>query len=153
VHTQTRTLKKKWTLQKGKTEMATRIIKYIPKNTAAGTEYREIEEDDKQFILTSCIQALATMAEYDTASSDDEDRKWVREQWWHKKDKRLHKSQNGLNTPCSVLGGIVHNMMFKTPQQRDFSDKQMKDLEMVFLLLSSIREDITAIRFQIGFGS
>jgi len=133
--------------------MATRVIKYIPKNTAAGTEYREIEEDDKQFILSSCIQALATMSEYDTASSDDEDRKWVRDQWWHKKDKRLHKGQNGLNTPCSVLGGIVHNMMFKTPQQRDFSDKQMKDLEMVFLLLNSVREDIPAMRFQIGFGS
>jgi hypothetical protein len=133
--------------------MATRIIKYIPKNTAAGTEYREIEEDDKQFILTSCIQALSVMAEYDTAASDDEDKRWVREQWWHKKDKRLHKGQNGLNTPCSVLGGIVHNMMFKTPQQRDFSDKQMKDLEMVFLLLNSVKEDITGIRFQIGFGS
>lgn len=133
--------------------MATRVIKYIPKNTAAGTEYREIEEDDKQFILTSCIQALTVMSEYDTAASDDEDKKWVREQWWHKKDKRLHKSQNGLNTPCSVLGGIVHNMMFKTPLQRDLSDKQMKDLEMVFLLLSSVKEEIPSMRFQIGFGS
>ena len=132
--------------------MATRIIKYIPKNTAAGTEYRDIDEDDKQWILTSCIQALTVMAEYDTISSDDTDRKWVRDQWWHKKDKRLHKSQNGLNTPCSVLGGIVHNMMFKAPLQRDLSDKQMKDLEMVFLLLSSVKEEFTAVRFQIGFG-
>jgi hypothetical protein len=153
LHTQTRTSQKNRVIQKGETEMATRIIKYIPKNTAAGTEYRDIDEDDKQFILTSCIQALTVMAEYDTISSDDVDRKWVRDQWWHKKDKRLHKSQNGLNTPCSVLGGIVHNMMFKTPLQRDLSDKQMKDLEMVFLLLNSVKEDITAMRFQIGFGT
>ena len=47
----------------------------------------------------------------------------------------------------------VHNMMFKTPAQRDFSDKQMKDIEFVFLLLSNIREDISGIRFQIGFGT
>jgi hypothetical protein len=131
--------------------MAIKIIKYLPKNTTAGTEYREIDEDDKQFVLTSCIQALTVMAEYDKASSDDEDRIWVRDHWWHKKDKRLHKGRDGLNTPCSVIGGIVHNMMFKTPQQRDFSDKQMKDLEMVFQLLSSIKEEFTPFRFQMSF--
>jgi len=132
--------------------MATRTIKYIPKNTSAGTEYREIDEDDKQFILTSCIQALTTMAEYDKCSSDDEDKKWIRDQWWHKKDKRLHKGKDGLNTPCSTLGGIVNNMMFKDPPQRDFSAKQMEDLEFIFQCLHSFREDIQPFRFQIGLG-
>ncbi|CAB4178733.1 hypothetical protein UFOVP1634_26 [uncultured Caudovirales phage] len=131
--------------------MANKLIKYIPKHTTAGTEYREIEEDDKQFILTMCIQALTIMAEYDIVSSSETDRVWIRDQWWHKKDKRLHKGKEGLNSPCSVLGGIVHNMMFKIPLQRDFSDKQMRDLEMIFQCLGSIRDEITTIRFQIGF--
>ena len=132
--------------------MATRTIKYIPKNTAAGTEYREIEEDDKQAILTACIQALTVMAEYDKAASDDEDKNWIRDKWWHKKDKRLHKGREGLNTPCSVLGGIVHNMMFKDPVQRDLSDKQMADIEFIFQCLHSFRPDIAPFRFQIGLG-
>lgn len=134
--------------------MAQKIIKYIPKNTAAGTEYREIDEDDKNFILQQCIRALSIMAEYDRiASSDDGDSKWIRDQWWHKKRKDLHKGRDGMNSPCSVIGGIVNNMMFKTPAQRDFSDKQMTDIENIFNAMAHFREDITPLRFQIGFGS
>lgn len=131
--------------------MATRVIKYVPKHTGASTEYREIDENDKQFILTTCIQALTIMAEYDKASSDDTDKAWIRDHWWHKKDKRLHKGREGQNTPCSTLGGIVNNMMFKEPLQRDFSDKQMSDLEFIFQCLNTFREEIPAVRFQIGF--
>lgn len=133
--------------------MAAKIIKYIPKNTAAGTEYREISDDDKQVILTACVQALTIMAEYDRAASDDEDKLWIREKWWHKKDKRLHKGKDGMNTPCSTVGGIVHNMMFKTPLQRDLSAKQMEDIEFIFQCLHSFYPDIQPFRFQIGFSN
>jgi len=131
--------------------MATKIIKYLPKNTGAGTEYRELDPLDQQWILTKSIEALTILAEYDKCASDDTDRTWVRDQWWHKKDKRLSKGRDGLNTPCSVLGGIVNNFMFKTPPQRDFSDKQMKDIEFVFNCLSAFREDFQSVRFQVGF--
>lgn len=132
--------------------MAQRIIKYIPKNTAAGTEYREIDEDDKEFILQQCIRALTVMAEYDKCSSSNTDDVWIRDQWWHKKSSGLHKGRDGMNSPCSVLGGVVNNMMFKTPQQRDFSDKQMRDIENIFNGMAHFRDDIQAVRFQIGFG-
>lgn len=134
--------------------MAQKIIKYIPKHTAAGTEYREIDEDDKNFILQQCIRALSIMAEYDKKSTtDNSDDIWIRDQWWHKKRKDLHRGKDGMNSPCSVLGGIVNNMMFKVPAQRDFSDKQMTDIENIFNGMAHFREEIQAIRFQIGFGS
>lgn len=131
--------------------MATRLIKYLPKQTAAGTEYREIADDDKQWILVTCIEVLTMMAEYDKTASQDQDRVWVRDQWWHKKDKRLAKGRDGLNTPCSTLGGVVNNLMFKVPLQRDLSDKQMQDIEFILQCCSSFRDEITPVRFQIGF--
>jgi N-acetyl-anhydromuramyl-L-alanine amidase AmpD len=118
-----------------------KIIKYIPKNTAAGTEYREIHEDDK---------VLALVTELDTQNTDDSI--WIRDHWWHKRNKKLHKGQNGLNSPASVIGGIVHNMMYKTPLQRDFSSKQMEDLEMIMNGLHAVYPEITPYRFQISFG-
>lgn len=133
--------------------MALKIIKYVPKTTAAGTEYREVDEDDKGFILQQCIRALTVMAEYDKKSSTtDPDGVWVRDQWWHKKTKTLHRGKDGMNSPCSVLGGIVNNMMFKTPAQRDFSDKQMADIETIFNTLAQVYDDMQAVRFQIGLG-
>lgn len=126
------------------------VIKYIPKNTAAGTEYREIHEDDKADILNTLIKVLAQMTELDTQNTEDST--WIRDQWWHKRNKKLHKGQNGLNSPASVIGGIVHNMMYKTPPQRDFSSKQMEDLEMIMNGLHAVFPDIPAYRFQISFG-
>lgn len=132
--------------------MAQKIIKYIPKNTSAGTEYREIDEADKAWILQQCIRALSTMAEYDKKSgTDNSDDVWIRDSWWHKKRKDLHKGKDGMNTPCSVLGGIVNNMMFKVPEQRDFSNKQMMDIENIFNAMAHFRDDIQPVRFQIGF--
>lgn len=127
-----------------------RVIKYIPKQTAAGTEYREISEEDKAEILQTLIQILAKITELDTIS--DEDSRWVRDEWWHRRMKKLHKGQNGLNSPASVVGGIVHNMMFKQPAQRDFSNKQMEDLEMITAGLHAVYDEIPAYRFQISFG-
>lgn len=127
-----------------------KIVKYIPKQTAAGTEYREIHEDDKADILNTLIRVLAQITELDTQNTDDSI--WIRDQWWHKRNKKLHKGKNGLNTPASVVGGIVHNMMYKTPAQRDFSDKQMEDLEMIMNGLHAVFPDIEPYRFQIGFG-
>jgi hypothetical protein len=126
-----------------------RIVKYIPKVTTANTEYREIPEDDKDFIIQQCIKCLARMAEWDRLR--DTDSVWVRDQWWHKRTDKLHKGKEGMNSPCAVLGGIVNNMMFKAEPQRDFSAKQMSDLEAIFYPLSVLFPDIHPFRFQIGF--
>lgn len=130
--------------------MAVTVIKYLPKQTSAGTEYRECSEEDLAMIINTCIHIQAVMSEYDTQR--DADSVWVREQWWHKRTDTLHRGQRGLNTPCSFIGGIVYNMMFKQPQQRDLTDKQQRDLETITAVLHSVRPEIPALRFQIGLG-
>jgi hypothetical protein len=132
--------------------MTAKIIRYIPKNTAADTNYREISDDDKQWLLAHLIKALTIMGEYDTYHSDDEDAVWVRDQWWHKKTKVLHKSQRGPNTPCSTVSGIVNNLMFKTPLQRDLSERQMQDIETITQGIHAVHDDYETVRFQIHLG-
>lgn len=125
-----------------------RIIKFVPKITNAKTQYREISEEDHSWLQIEMMQWLCKMAEMD--QGHDADTRYFLEQWWHKKSKILHKGQQGPNTPCSTVGGILSNMMFKTPVQRDFSEKQCDDLEHISHILSQAI-DSTAIRFQIGF--
>lgn len=128
--------------------MTARIIRYIPKLTSARTQYREITEEDQQWLQVSMIEWLTRMAELD--QSHDEDSKYFLAQWWHRRSKTLHRGQQGPNTPCSTVGGILNNMMFKHTPQRDFSDKQMADIEAISHVLAQAI-DCTAIRFQVGF--
>ena len=131
--------------------MATRVIKYIPKNTGAGTEYRECDPDDLAWIQTQLVRYVAVMGELD--QNRDDDSKWVRDQWWHKRTDKVHKGQLGQNTPCSIISGMINNMMFKTPPQRDLTNKQMEDIEYVSAIMGNCYEGLQPIRFQIGFGS
>jgi hypothetical protein len=126
-----------------------KIIKYVPKNTSAGTEYREIDPDDMAWIQSELVHWLILMGQKDQGLDDDS--RWIRDNWWHKHSKKLHKGRTGLNTPCSVVSGILENMMYKIPAQRDFSDKQMEDIEMLSQAIHAIFPDTTPMRFQIGF--
>lgn len=127
-----------------------RVIKYIPKATSARTEYREIDGDDDMWIRTELIRWLALVGELD--QTHDEDLRLFRDGWWHRKSKTLSKGHLGPNSPCSVVSGIINNMMFKETPQRDLTAKQMSDLELISQTLSGIfPNDATGIRFQIGF--
>lgn len=129
--------------------MATRVVKYIPKHTAAGTEYRECDAEDLAWIQTQLVQYMAIMGELD--QNRDEDSKWVRDQWWHKRTDKVHKGKLGQNTPCSIVSGIIQNMMFKVPQQRDFTNKQMEDIEYISSIMGNCYDGLVPVRFQIGF--
>lgn len=124
-----------------------RIIKYLPKTTAASTQYREIPGDDLAWLQSEMIRWLTIMGEMDQLH--DEDSKWVLNQWWHKRSNKVHKGQQGPNTPCSVIAGILNNLLFKSPQQRDLTDKQMADIEYVSAVMAQVG-DCQAVRFQIG---
>lgn len=126
-----------------------KVIKYIPKITNAGTEYREIDPEEMTWIQTQLVRYLTIMAELDQAR--DEDSRWVRDQWWHKRSDKLHRGKQGQNSPCSVVGGVLNNMMFKDTPQRDFSNKQMEDIEYISAILGTVYEGCQPIRFQIGF--
>ena len=127
--------------------MTLRTIKYIPKITSARTEYREIEPDDMSWLTLELMRWLATMAELDQCR--DEDSRWVREQWWHKRTDTLPKGQHGQNTPASFIGGLVKNLTFGT--QRDLSDKQMDAVQNISHVVGGAFSDCTQMRFQIGF--
>jgi hypothetical protein len=125
-----------------------KIIKYIPKTTSARTEYREVQEDDLKWVQEQLIRYLTRMGEMD--QQHDEDSKWVLNQWWHKRTDKLHRGAQGQNTPCSMVAGMINNMMFKDQPQRDLTDKQMADLEYISAVISQL-SGCEAIRFQIGF--
>jgi hypothetical protein len=121
-------------------------IKYIPKITSARTEYRAVDAEDMSWIKTELLRWLAIMAELDMAR--DEDSKWVRAQWWHKRSKNLPRGREGENTPASFIGGLVNNLVFG--DQRDLTDKQMDAMQNISHVLSGAFASCTQIRFQIG---
>jgi len=134
-------------LLNGESKMA-RTIKYIPRNNQARTEYREISDQDRDFVLSELIKIMAIMAELDQLA--DEDTRWVRDQWWHKRTNKIRAGRNGSNSPCSMVGGLVYNFVYKQPVQRDLSDHQMADIEYITHILTQVYA-VEAIRFQIGF--
>lgn len=129
-----------------------RIIPYFPKQTAAKTEYREIHDDDMNWLKSELIRYLSIMAERDLRS--DSDNKWILNQFWHARTDKLHKGKYAekfrQNTPCSLVGGLVNNLIFGS--QRDLTDKQMEDIEYISMALATIH-DIDPIRFQLRFFS
>lgn len=125
-----------------------KVIRYIPKTTAARTEYREIDADDFAWIQEQLIRYLARMGEMDQLH--DADTKWVLNQWWHRRTDKVHRGQHGQNTPCSMISGMINNIMFKDTPQRDLTDKQMSDLEYISAIMAQLG-DCEAMRFQIGF--
>lgn len=126
-----------------------RRINYIPKITAARTNYREISSEDMDWLQLELIRWLSLMAECDQYR--DAEVKYVRDQWWHKRTSTLPKGKEGQNTPCSFVGGLVNNIMFGN--QRDLTDKQMDAITNISHILGSAYDTVCSeITFQIGFG-
>lgn len=124
-----------------------RNIRYIPKHTSANTNYREVGQDDMAFIQQELIRWLAVMSELDMARDDDS--RWARDQWWHKRTDTLPKGREGQNTPASFVGGLINNMVFGT--QRDLTDKQMDALQNISHIMGNCFDACTVITFQVGF--
>ena len=125
-----------------------RIIKYIPKNTLANTEYRSVNEVDMAFIHEQILRYLSRMGELDMEHEGD--LYDLNRDWWHKRRKTLPKGRQGANTPCSYIAGMANNLIWG--DQRDLSNKQMDALEEISLWMAEcFPNDFSAIRFQIGF--
>jgi hypothetical protein len=104
-----------------------KIIEYTLKDTAARTQYVTIDDQDLDWLKAQLIQYLAVIAELD--STHDEDQRYFREQWCHRRQKTLPKGRNGLNTPASYIGGLVSNTVFG--EQRDFTRHQLDAVEII----------------------
>lgn len=127
--------------------MKTRRIMYVPKQTGANTNYREISQEDMDWLQSELIRWISEVS--DTAIKHDEDSKYIVE-WWMKRHKLLPRSRVGQNSPFSFTGGMVKNLVFGT--QRDLTDKQMEAIDYLSKAMATVYEDVcTNITFQIGF--
>ena len=122
-------------------------IKFIPKITGARTEYRETSVEDMAFIQQELIRWLAIMSELDMARDDDS--RWARDQWWHKRTDTLPKGREGQNTPASFVGGLINNLVFG--EQRDLTDKQMDAIQNISYVMGNAFPGCSTMTFQIGF--
>ena len=126
----------------------TKIITYSPKITEAKTQYRELSDADHAWLIQYLLQGLVTMSTL--SNTLDEDRRIFREQYWRRRRSNLPRGRNGQNTPESMVAGILHNMLYLEPVQRDFSDQQMDAIEDISRWWSAVDDNITEIVFQIG---
>jgi CRISPR/Cas system CSM-associated protein Csm2 small subunit len=113
-----------------------RTIPYVPKITGAKTNYREISQEDHDWLINQMIKATIKMATL--SNTINEDQKQVRDQWYRKRRSSLPRGRDGQNTPESMIAGILDNMLYGETPQRDFSDKQMDAIEDLFKWLDAI---------------
>ena len=125
-----------------------KIIKYIPKTTLARCEYRDITEEDQSWLITYLIRALCLLGSLDQPQTEDQ--RIVRDQWAHRRLKTLPRGRGGMNTPVSMIAGIIDNFMFQTPPQRDFTQHQCEALESISMVLHLLWPEVEAVRFQIA---
>lgn len=119
--------------------MATKAIPYVPKVTGARTNYREISQEDHDWLIQSLLKAMVKMGTL--SNTTIEDQKAVRDQWYRRRRSSLPRGRDGQNTPESMIAGILDNMLYGDTPQRDFSDKQMDSIEDIFKWLEAIFPD------------
>jgi len=124
-----------------------KTIYYVPKITSAKTEYREISEDDHNWLIQQMLCGLVKMGAI--GNSHNEDFKLVRTQYWHRRRAALPKGRDGQNTPESFIAGILDNMLYSDNPQRDFTAKQMEGIEDIFNWLSAVDSCLEEVRFMI----
>lgn len=105
----------------------TRMVQYLPKNTTANTEYRDVCDSDHSWLLNQLMQYLVMMATLTTSKS--EDNKIVITEYWRKKRSNLPRGREGQNSPESMVAGIIENMLYATAAQKDFTAKQCTAIE------------------------
>ncbi len=128
--------------------MKTRKIMYVPKQTGANTNYRELSEEDMAWLQSELIRWMSEVSE--TAMKRDDDSKYLVNHWWMKRHSMLPRGKAGQNSPFTFIGGMVKNLVFGT--QRDLTDKQMEAIEYLSKAMAAVYEDhCTNITFQIGF--
>lgn len=126
-----------------------RMIPYQPKQTSAGTEYRQIDTDDLNWVLAQMMLWLTKMGQMDQSKNPDD--QYVRDQWWHHSTKTLTVGRLGVNSPCSTTAGIVYNLTYKQPRQHDLTDRQCHDIEYISEIMGNAFEGCEPIKFHIGF--
>jgi hypothetical protein len=119
-------------------------ITYDPKITNANTQYNKIDQNDMDWLLKELMRYLAMMAEL--SNSNNEDVKAILRDWYSKRNKLLPKGKNGLNSPESMLGGLLNNLAFG--KQNDLSDIQMLAISDISRKMALIYQHIQELNLQ-----
>lgn len=107
--------------------MAQRVVHYMPKITAARTEYREINTDDHDWLISQMLEWTVKMASLSNTTNPD--LKSVRNDYWRKRRASLPRGREGQNSPESMVAGILENMLYDANPQRDFTQRQCDAIE------------------------
>jgi hypothetical protein len=118
-------------------------ITYAVKSTKANTEYRQVNIQDKHWILQQVKQSLAIIN--GCQQSFNQELKHTAVKYILPNGSLIRKGDGHMNSIKSLLEGIHDNMVNGT--QRDFSDKTCKGLKSAFDALSNDFNDIQAIEW------
>lgn len=102
-------------------------IKYIPKHTSANTQYIEIDRDEMEWLKLELARYLSVFGELESSNNSDVQK--ILKSWWHKKDKKLPRGQNGINSPLTFVSGLYNNLTYNG--QRDLSEKVLPAIEQI----------------------
>ena len=125
-----------------------KTIPYVPKITGAKTQYREISDESRSYVLNTLMRGLVLMSTL--SNTTNEDLKSVRNDYWRKRRSTLPRGRDGMNSPESMVAGILQNMLYAEQPQHDFSDKQMDAIEDISNWFAAMDDSFEPIRFQIG---
>ena len=125
-----------------------KTLKYIPKTTSAKTEYRELSDSDRTWLIIELNKWLVKMAVL--SNTNDPKLKQIRDDFWRTRITDLPAGRSGKNTAESMIAGILDNILYSATPQRDFTDKQCDAIELISECLSIYDNNVEEIRFQIG---
>ena len=119
----------------------TRTIQYIPKHTAAKTEYREISDADLSWVLDQLAEYMVVMATLSTSKS--ELIQGIVNDFWRGRTNQLPKGKDGKNSPESMVGGILENFRYKKPTpQYNLTDKQCDAIEYISKWMHALNSEL-----------
>ena len=115
---------------------------------AAKTEYRNINPEEHGWLISYLFRVLCRMSTLSTTNT--EDLKTLRDQWWRRRRTTLPRGRDGQNSPESMVAGILENMLYSDTPQRDFSAKQCDAIEEISNWMAAVDDkEFDTIRFAI----
>lgn len=117
-------------------------IEYSPKITSAKTIYCEIEPETLALLQMELVRWQCLIGQLDQQPTPDTE---AITQWWHRQTNKVSRGHNGRNSPASFVSGIIENMWFKTPMQRDITYSQLEDCVWLSTVLSRMFDSLEPI--------
>lgn len=115
-----------------------RNIYYTPRLTQARTQYREIPQEDRAWLLAQLNRAVILMSTL--GNTQDVTMASVRRDFWHRVNNTLPHGRSARNTPETFTSGLVDNLVYGT--QRDLSAPQCDGVEFIMEWMNAVWPDL-----------